>query len=182
MSLSAAVIDLFLAFGNATEERVQAFTRIVADGSRCRLCLEITCRKAAQTAQRMPSPAAIIAGYNDVYTNDHAHHLGATDREVRVGKLEAFWRSDAVRLILPHADGDRDLASFVAAQMWWSRIHPTFDDVDFALENPLWIEAARTFLRDRDVASMTEKAWTRARMAATTPDEKDIPMSVVALA
>lgn len=176
-ALGAAITDLFLAFGNATEDRVRAFARMLTTDDRCHVCLEAVCRRSATTAQRMPSVAAILAAYRDHYDEHHHQHLGVSDVEAAVGRAEAWWRTDAVRLILPHADG-RDLASFVAAQMWWSRVAPA--DVSDLIVNPMWIDCARQFMSTAP-PDVIDRAWTRARAAASTDDERGLPLAVVNL-
>jgi hypothetical protein len=180
MSLDRAVRDLFLAFGNVTDDRIAAFTRIIADGTRCLTCLEAACRKAASSAQRMPSPAAVIAVYNDVYGTEHIRHVGQTEVEAAASSVEAFWRVEAVKLLMPHTR-DRDIASFVAAQMWWSRVQPMASHVIDQVRNPMWVDCARLFLSGRDVAYVTQRAWDRARKAATAGDDGELSRATVEL-
>lgn len=175
-ALGAAITDLFLAFGNATEDRVRAFARMLTTDGRCHVCLEAVCRRAATTAQRMPSVAALLVAYRDQYDEHHHQHLGVSDVEVAVGRAEAWWRTEAVRVIAPHAE-DRETASFVAAQMWWSRVVP--EDVPDLIRNPMWVDCARTFLAAS--GDVIDAAWTRARASASIDDERDLPLSIVNL-
>ena len=171
MSLKEALTDMFLVFGAAPPDRVDAFTRTVASDASCPACFERTARLAAK-GPKAPTPASFLVLYRDAFEDGHRDHIGQDVLQVSAGAQEGFWRSKAAAIIKPRVGGDVALASFITAHMWWLEFPPDLDliSAEFASSaGQLWIDAARSFLAGKDVPAEVERMYAMARRAAITP-------------
>jgi hypothetical protein len=173
MSLKEALQDMFLVFGAAPPDRVEAFTRTVGSDASCSACFERTARLAAK-GPKAPTPASFLTLYRDTFENDHRDHIGQDVLEVSAGAQEAFWRSKATAIIKPRVGGDSDLASFIAGHMWWLQFEPDLEliSAEFApgeASGEMWVAAARSFLTAKDVPLQIQRIYAMARRNAIAP-------------
>jgi hypothetical protein len=131
----------------------------------------------------VPPAGAIRGQIRDMSLSvEHGLHVGESAREVSAGALEAFWRQKATNLIAPHAGGDRLLAAFVAAQMWWSEIPADAERIVYELrEYTVWIASARVFASGKDLRALVEVAFQRARWAFEHERAEEIPRGLLNL-
>lgn len=172
---------LFAAHGrSATDAIVDEYASVLVE-ARCEPCAVIIIERARTTGRlsddgsgtrRLPSAPELREAIGRMGASvAHGNHLGSSSKTEEASRLEAFWRSRASKLIRPAA-GSTDLALFIAAQMWWSQVSPTLDDVASVLDTTgeLWVDTARAFLhgyamRGIETRVVIERAFERAREA-----------------
>lgn len=179
MSLATAISELFTAFGaHQRTDQAKLYVQELARSGACADCAEVAAVDLMRKAKRLPSLAELLAEIRDLVDSDaHSPHITAPQL---APKAETWWRHEAVKVILPAAGGDRDLAAFVAAAMWWSEVPQDLDAVAAEIAEPIWIDASKAYLQDKDAAKMAGRAFSRARWIAEHPSEP-IPAHLVEL-
>jgi hypothetical protein len=165
-SVDDAVIQLFIAFGRQREsDRARLFAEELRREISCGECCELSARNLMRSSKRMPELSELLAEAREVMNSGaHVPHIGAPQLAPRI---ETWWRTEAVKLIAPRVEGDRDLAAFVAAQMWFSDVPPDPERVSSELHDwPVWVLSAQTFTEGKDFPPLVEAAFRRARWAS----------------
>jgi hypothetical protein len=177
-----AVSALFIAFGadRKTDQAKLYVTELEREIS-CGDCAELAATTLMRTAKRLPSLADLLQEARDVM-NSGAHVSHVVSPQL-APKAETWWRHDAVKLILPHVAGDRDLAAFIAAQMWWSAIPRDAERIDFELRvyPMIWIASARVFVAGKELPALVDVAFRRARWASEHANDEEIPSELLNL-
>jgi len=166
MSRLEAVSTLFVAFGaHRNVEQARAYVAELEAMNACGECSQIAAENLIRSVRRLPSLAQLLTEISDVTDSDrHTAHIVARSF---APAAESWWRTTAVDIIAAHTGGDRDLASFIAAQMWFSAIPADPDVVAAEIRDmPVWLEAARAFTGDRDLPRLVGAAFERARWHA----------------
>jgi hypothetical protein len=179
VSRQEAVTQLFVAFGaQRNVEQAQLYLVELEMKVMCSDCIESTCAHLMRTSKRLPTLVQLLEeGEVQLASDRHGHHISMPQLG---GKTETDYRTDAVKVILPAVGGDKDVASFIAAEMWWSHIE--LDDVANEIQTfPIWVTAARTFLEGKDPKAMAAAAFRRARWAAERDVFDEIPEAMLAL-
>jgi hypothetical protein len=179
MTRSDAVFNLFVAFGaQRNAEQAKLYIDELTRGNACGDCAELAVKNLMRSAKRLPPLSSVLAEALEVMGSDaHAPHI------VRplAPKSETFWRAEATKIILPKVDGDRDLAAFVAASLWWSDVPPDLDRIAEELEEGIWIEGCRRYAEGKDTAALAEAAFRRARWAHEHHPSETMPAGVLEL-
>jgi hypothetical protein len=179
MTQIEAITELFVAYGaQRNEEQAKLYLTELQRRTDCSECIEATCTALMRSSKRLPALAQLLEELDEQLRSDnHTRHVTLPQLAPHE---ETTWRTEGVNLIVSFVDGDRDLAAFIAAELWWSHIR--IDSVVYELKNhPIWIQGARAFLEGRDVKVMTQKAFERARWAAEHPDDELMPDELVEL-
>lgn len=158
----------------AGADRVAELASWIERQMSCESCLADAVAELLKRLERFPAPKQVLAAYLDVnQTAAHAAHMTTSARQVEVGRIEAFWRQEAPRLIAAHVDTDA-LASWIAAEMWASgTVEATSDAVVAELDEgrSVFVITARSRSAksgDPTPEQVGEMFWA-ARQAATIP-------------
>lgn len=184
MSVSEAVHDLFVAFGYVGTPRHDAQAKLyVTELVRSIDCADCSADAVAalmRESKRLPALAQVLEAAMSARSGEgHYPHLSGLE----LGPAsEAFWRVDAVNVIVTHVDGDRDLAAAIAAQMWWLGVEENLDRVDEEIRGGVWITAARRFTQGKDLPALVQASFVRARwMSEHRHDDAPIPRAILEL-
>jgi hypothetical protein len=175
-----AIRELFVAFGaHRNTDQAKAYLIELERSHACGDCAEIAATNLLRTAKRLPPLVDLLNEVRDVMGSDvHTPHVAYP---MLAPRSETWWRTDAVRAIMPFV-GEKNLALFVAAQMWWSSVPQDITRVTEEIrDQPIWINAARTFTDGRDLPALVEAAFRRARWAAEHPHDEPIAAALLNL-
>lgn len=188
MSRATAVKNLFVAFGAARQEEQSAlYVHELTKAATCGDCCEIAVEALMRTAKRLPTLAMVLEESAQVMGSPaHTSHIVNPQLAPRA---ETWWRSEAVKVILPKVGHDRDAAAYLAAVLWFAQIDPDTDAVLAELETHPnaagvefneWVDGALRYLRGKDAAAQAEAAFRRARFQAEHPNDP-MPLYIVEL-
>lgn len=181
-AIDVALAELFQTYGlSATSDtgrlRLKQYGWILREDAPCRVCRHSAIRKSQRGLERLPSVNGLIEVYRGIFADEHERHLSPAQKEARAAREEAFWRTKGIRVILPYVEGDFQLASYMAAHMWWLEFVPDLGElaVEWATASArrVWIEGAWSYLRncaDHDLE--TRRMWAMAHRNAVVPCEK----------
>lgn len=180
MSVQGAVAALFVAFGaQRNTEQAALYVTELARSSTCGECAELAVRNLMRASKRLPPIVDLLAECREVAFSDaHTPHITSPQLAPRA---ETWWRTDAVKLIAPHCGGDRVLAAFIAAAMWWAKVPATHDAVAAEAAEPIWVASPRDFSAGKDLPALVEAAFRRARWAAEHHADDEMPTPLLQL-
>jgi len=179
VTVQDAITNLFVAFASHRNvEQATLYRDAVIERTSCVACIEEACRTLMTTSKRLPALAQVLDEVTaQLRSDDHGAHITLPQLAPHD---EQVWRTEGANLIASFVDGDRDLAAFIAAEMWWT--HVGLGDVTTELrECPVWITTARVFLADKDSKVMVQRAFERARWAAEHAEDEVIPRHLLML-
>jgi hypothetical protein len=162
--LAQSMQDMFIAFGRRADDgRADIYIRNIQKEIDCDQCSALACHQSILNRNTLPAYKLLYEqAIENLSSNLHAAHIMQPQL---APQTETFWRSDAVKLVLPACDGDRDLAAFIVAQIWWNQI-PAFgipEEMEKYAET--WVGGAKQYLDGKPSAVMVQRAFERARWA-----------------
>lgn len=178
MSRAKAIKDLFVAFGAVrAEEQAALYVQELTMASACGDCCEIAVEGLMRTSKRLPTLAQVLDAAHEVMRSEvHTAHIVNPQLAPRA---ETWWRTEAVKLVLPKVNDDRNMAAFIAAELWFNGTEATHEAVLDELEHPAWVRAAAVWLRGKDGAQMAEVAFRRARWVTEHSRDEEMPRELL---
>jgi hypothetical protein len=176
-----AVSALFIAFGaHRNTEQARLYVGQLDYDIRCEDCVELAVQDLMRSAKRLPSLAEVLSTAREILDSGaHVPHIAAPQL---APKSETWWRAEAVKLILPFVKGDRNLAAFISAQMWWMDVEGTAPRITWELKTfPAWVQGAKDFTAGKEMPPLIDAAFRRARWASEHGRDDEIPFSLLNL-
>lgn len=178
--LAKAITDMFTAFGRRSDDgRAEIYLNNLKMEISCKDCAAVACHQAVLERNSLPSYRQLFEqSLENQRSGVHSPHI----LQPQLAPMtETFWRSDAVKMILPRAEGDRDLAAFIAAQMWWNGIPQFAVPEEMQKYGETWVRGARAFLDGKPTLLMVQRAFERARWNSEHDNLDDMPSYVLEL-
>lgn len=169
---AAVAIDVAAQLGRmfgANADRTTELARWIERQTTCEACVRAATEELLAGLDRFPAPKQVIASYRSVNTSPaHIGHLTTSSKELEVGRIEAFWRKEAPRVIAGYVETDL-MASWIAAEMWSSgAFPPDAGAVRTEMEsNSTFVITANARTGTPSAEQVGEMFWA-ARQAATT--------------
>lgn len=180
MTRATAMRDLFAAFGaSRNEEQASLYLNELTRSGSCADCAEIAVENLTRSSRRLPALSQVLDEVREVVNSDvHTSHIVNPQLAPRA---ETWWRSEAVKVILPKVGGDRDLAALVAAQLWFNDVEADLGSLTEELGSGAYVLAVKRFTAGKDVKALAEAAFRRARWVTEHAADEVMPREIVNL-
>ena len=155
------VESMYHANGREPATKVAAALATEVARSSCPACAKQVVRRSLYDGPILTVPSFRSAYAREFASPNHALHIGQDERQVDVGKVEADWRTKAVRALVSNGMA-LDRAEVAAAMAWASE---SCDVEDFDADVEVWTRHTPKTI----TPALVEAAWTYARAIAMTP-------------
>lgn len=180
MTRASAVKNLFVAFGAVrADEQANLYVDELTRTGVCGDCAEVAVEGLMRSAKRLPPLAMVLDETVEVMRSEtHTRHVTGPQLAPRA---ETWWRSEAIKILLPHCDDDRDVAGFVAATFWRNKVDSTHDAVGREIfDCPGEPDIARRTFRTKemlgqDAPTTVGYAYARARFEHERGTDEPLP-------